>query len=87
MGAEATRERQRDAQGIEQGLGVHVTIDLAGHMRFGPDAYYIDRPADPWATPDYTVYDTHLDDAHKAITRYHVEHIVLRLPRSTSQPV
>jgi hypothetical protein len=39
-------------------------------MRFGPDAFYIDRPADPWAAPDYTVYEYHLDDAHKAITKY-----------------
>ncbi|ELR21408.1 L-2-hydroxyglutarate dehydrogenase, mitochondrial precursor, putative [Acanthamoeba castellanii str. Neff] len=53
-----------------KGLGVHVTIDLAGHMRFGPDAFYIDRPTDPWAAPDYTVYEYHLDDAHKAITKY-----------------
>jgi hypothetical protein len=39
-------------------------------MRFGPDAFYIDRPTDPWAAPDYTVYEYHLDDAHKAITKY-----------------
>jgi hypothetical protein len=39
-------------------------------MRFGPDAFYVDRPADPWAAPDYTVYEYHLDDAHKAITKY-----------------
>ncbi len=64
-----TRKRRPGAFGAK-GLGVHVTIDLAGHMRFGPDAFYIDRPADPWAAPDYTVYEYHLDDAHKAITKY-----------------
>ena len=32
------------------GLGVHVTLDLAGRMRFGPDVEWIDReyyPVDP----------------------------------------
>lgn len=48
---------------------MHVTIDLAGQMRFGPDAFYVDRPTDLWAPPDYAVHERHLDDAHKAITR------------------
>jgi L-2-hydroxyglutarate oxidase LhgO len=25
------------------GLGIHATIDLAGRIRFGPDAVYVDR--------------------------------------------
>ncbi len=47
-------------------------MDLAGHMRFGPDAYYIERPArNPWAVPDYSIVDeSSLDDAHKAIKRF-----------------
>jgi L-2-hydroxyglutarate oxidase LhgO len=28
---------------VDGGLGVHVTIDLAGRMRFGPDVEWIDR--------------------------------------------
>jgi len=28
---------------VEGGLGVHVTLDLAGRMRFGPDVEWIDR--------------------------------------------
>ncbi|KAG0056802.1 hypothetical protein BGZ83_003420 [Gryganskiella cystojenkinii] len=28
------------------GLGTHLTLDLAGRMRFGPDVLYIDRPDD-----------------------------------------
>jgi L-2-hydroxyglutarate oxidase LhgO len=27
----------------DAGLGVHLTLDLAGHMRFGPDTEYVDR--------------------------------------------
>ena len=35
---------------VHGGLGVHVTLDLAGRMRFGPDVEWIDReyyPVDP----------------------------------------
>ena len=28
---------------VDGGLGVHVTLDLAGRMRFGPDVEWIDR--------------------------------------------
>jgi L-2-hydroxyglutarate oxidase LhgO len=28
----------------EAGLGVHATIDLAGHVRFGPDVEWVDEP-------------------------------------------
>jgi L-2-hydroxyglutarate oxidase LhgO len=28
------------------GLGVHVTLDLGGRVRFGPDATYLERPAE-----------------------------------------
>jgi L-2-hydroxyglutarate oxidase LhgO len=33
---------------VDGGLGVHVTLDLAGRMRFGPDVEWVDRE-------DYTV--------------------------------
>jgi L-2-hydroxyglutarate oxidase LhgO len=29
---------------VEGGLGVHVTVDLAGRMRFGPDVEWIEKP-------------------------------------------
>jgi L-2-hydroxyglutarate oxidase LhgO len=29
---------------VDGGLGVHVTIDLGGRMRFGPDVEWIDKP-------------------------------------------
>ncbi len=35
---------------VTGGLGVHVTLDLAGRMRFGPDVEWIDKayyPVDP----------------------------------------
>ena len=27
---------------VEAGLGIHVTIDLAGQVRFGPDVEWVD---------------------------------------------
>jgi L-2-hydroxyglutarate oxidase LhgO len=30
----------------QAGLGVHVTVDLAGACRFGPDTEWVDRPDD-----------------------------------------
>lgn len=45
------------------GLGVHVTVDLAGQVRFGPDVEWID-------TIDYTFDDTPRDAFHAAISRY-----------------
>jgi L-2-hydroxyglutarate oxidase LhgO len=45
------------------GLGVHVTIDLAGQARFGPDVQWIDRL-------DYTVDPERARDFYAAIRRY-----------------
>ncbi|MEN9806643.1 MAG: hypothetical protein RL756_1163 [Pseudomonadota bacterium] len=45
------------------GLGVHVTIDLAGQVRFGPDVEWIEEP-------DYTFDDSCRDDFANAIARY-----------------
>lgn len=45
------------------GLGVHVTVDLAGQVRFGPDVEWIDQP-------DYTFDDGCRDDFANAIARY-----------------
>ena len=42
---------------VDGGLGVHVTLDLAGRMRFGPDVEWIDRES-------YTV------DPHRAEAFY-----------------
>ena len=42
---------------VDGGLGVHVTLDLAGRMRFGPDVEWIDRES-------YTV------DPHRAAAFY-----------------
>jgi L-2-hydroxyglutarate oxidase LhgO len=42
---------------VDGGLGVHVTLDLAGRMRFGPDVEWIDQES-------YTV------DPHRADTFY-----------------
>ena len=45
------------------GLGVHATLDLAGRVRFGPDAEWIDRI-------DYAVDPRRADAFYAAIRRY-----------------
>jgi L-2-hydroxyglutarate oxidase LhgO len=45
------------------GLGVHLTLDLAGQARFGPDVEWIDRI-------DYTVDPRRGDSFYAAIRRY-----------------
>lgn len=47
---------------VEGGLGVHVTLDLAGRMRFGPDVEWLG--ADNPAAVDYTV------DPRRAVAFY-----------------
>jgi len=45
------------------GLGVHLTLDLAGHARFGPDV-------EPVETIDYTVDPSRSEGFYAAIRRY-----------------
>jgi L-2-hydroxyglutarate oxidase LhgO len=47
----------------DAGLGVHLTLDLAGHMRFGPDTEYVDRL-------DYRVDPRKAGVFARAIARY-----------------
>jgi len=52
----------------QAGLGVHVTIDMAGGLRFGPDTEWIDGLADP------NLYDVDPDRAqafYAAVRRYY----------------
>ena len=48
---------------VPGGLGVHLTIDLAGQARFGPDVQWID-------TIDYTVDPHRADSFYDAVRRY-----------------
>jgi L-2-hydroxyglutarate oxidase LhgO len=48
---------------VEGGLGVHVTLDLAGRMRFGPDVEWIERE-------HYDVDPARATLFYKAIRRY-----------------
>ncbi|MGY2048831.1 NAD(P)/FAD-dependent oxidoreductase [Methylobacterium sp. JK268] len=48
---------------VEGGLGIHLTIDLAGRMRFGPDVEWIDAP-------DYAVDPARGALFYAAIRRY-----------------
>ncbi len=49
------------------GLGVHVTLDLAGRARFGPDVEWIERIGTPG---DYTVDPRRSERFYAAIRRY-----------------
>ena len=53
---------------VEGGLGVHVTLDLAGRMRFGPDVEWLETN-DP-AAVDYTVDPRRSDSFYAAIRTY-----------------
>ena len=48
---------------VPGGLGVHLTIDLAGQARFGPDVEWVDGL-------DYTVDPTRADGFYAAVRRY-----------------
>ncbi|WP_414472331.1 NAD(P)/FAD-dependent oxidoreductase [Microvirga sp. M2] len=48
---------------VDGGLGTHVTLDLAGRMRFGPDVEWIDREI-------YDVDPGRAEGFHAAIRRY-----------------
>ena len=45
------------------GLGVHLTLDLGGQARFGPDVEWMD-------TPDYGVTPTRAESFYPAVRRY-----------------
>lgn len=45
------------------GLGIHMTLDLAGGQKFGPNAYYVD-------TVDYSMDDSHQQDFYQAAIKY-----------------
>jgi L-2-hydroxyglutarate oxidase LhgO len=48
---------------IDGGLGIHVTLDLAGRMRFGPDVEWIDKE-------DYDVNASRAPSFYASIRRY-----------------
>ncbi len=45
------------------GVGIHVTLDLDGSMKLGPDAYYVDEI-------DYTVDSRHKQTFYEAVKRF-----------------
>lgn len=44
------------------GLGTHLTLDMAGKIKFGPDLEYIDSPAD-YSIPDHSAHKQRFVDA------------------------
>lgn len=59
---------------IDGGLGIHVTLDLAGRMRFGPDVEWIDEE-------NYEVNPARAQSFYESIRRYWP-----RLPDGSLQP-
>lgn len=53
---------------VQGGLGVHLTLDLAGQMRFGPDVEWLAK-SDP-ASVDYQVDIARAQSFYAAIRRY-----------------
>jgi L-2-hydroxyglutarate oxidase LhgO len=45
-------------------LGTHLTLDLAGRIRFGPDVQWITDPT------DYKIDNSHLSDVYAAVSQY-----------------
>ena len=53
---------------VEGGLGVHITLDLGGRMRFGPDVEWLEHD-DPDRI-DFTVDLSRADDFYDAVRQY-----------------
>jgi len=64
---------------VEGGLGTHLTLDLAGRMRFGPDVEWLDV-TDPDAL-DFTVDRARAASFYESIRRYWP-----KLPEDSLQP-
>src|SRR3546814_2242727 len=50
----------------EGGLGLHITVDLAGQARFGPDVEWVD-------SVDYSVDPTRVDKFYEVVRGYRSE--------------
>lgn len=55
---------------VQSGLGVHVTVDIGGGLRFGPDTQWIDGMDDPSV---YEVDPKRGEGFYEAIRRYYPE--------------
>jgi 2-hydroxyglutarate dehydrogenase len=58
-----------------QSLGTHLTLDLEGKIRFGPDLEWIDPAEADAENPDFWTKhlvpdDSKLEEMHKAVTKY-----------------
>ncbi|WP_204265743.1 hypothetical protein, partial [Escherichia coli] len=53
---------------VDGGLGIHLTLDLGGHARFGPDVQWL-ADTDP-ATLDYRVERARAPGCEAEVRRY-----------------
>jgi L-2-hydroxyglutarate oxidase LhgO len=65
---------------VDGGLGVHLTLDLAGQARFGPDVKWLPDPADSGAALDYAP-----DPGRQATFEAEVRRYWPRLPEGALQ--
>ena len=55
---------------VEGGLGVHITLDLGGQARFGPDVEWLDDTSVPEGGFDYEVDPARCESFYEAIRTY-----------------
>ncbi|CAO1617468.1 unnamed protein product [Sympodiomycopsis kandeliae] len=74
MGPLSSTPRKGGSDGSHQGLGTHLTLDLDGNIRFGPDTEWLDpRDAskDPWKTQLQPVTSPErFEEMYQSITSY-----------------
>ncbi|KAK6442404.1 hypothetical protein LTR95_001348 [Oleoguttula sp. CCFEE 5521] len=59
------------------GLGTHLTIDMAGRVRFGPDVEWVDSPTDLAPTPNAERFKAALEDIQKYLPGIDVDAVAL----------
>ncbi len=69
---------------VDGGLGTHLTLDMAGQVRFGPDVQWLPDPGDD--APDATWLDYRVDPARRDAFERDIRHYWPGLPAGELQP-
>lgn len=59
------------------GLGTHLTLDMGGHVRFGPDVEWVDNPNNLAPNPDSERFDTAMEDIKSYLPGLEVDSVAL----------